>query len=74
MPTRRRALAAIAAGSAPIHTSSAARGLMLTLERSIGESAGKDAALRATGAFSAEIFPDLPIATTWENLWKVIRK
>ncbi|KAL6758245.1 hypothetical protein V8C86DRAFT_2601575 [Haematococcus lacustris] len=43
---------------------------LLTLERSVA-SPSSDLALRHTGAFAAEIFPDLPIATTWGNLWKL---
>lgn len=46
----------------------------LTLERALGPGFGSDAALQATGAFSAEVFPDLPIATTWGNLMKVVSK
>src|SRR4051812_47898904 len=49
------------------------RELMLSLERSVGNSHGSDTALRSTQAFHAEVFPDLPIATTWANLWKAIR-
>lgn len=46
----------------------------LTLERALGPAFGTDSALQATSAFSAEVFPDLPIATTWDNLLKVIQK
>jgi hypothetical protein len=46
---------------------------MLTLERAMGDKLGSDAALRSTHAFAAEVFPDLPIATTWGTLWKAMR-
>ncbi|PNW72231.1 hypothetical protein CHLRE_16g676600v5 [Chlamydomonas reinhardtii] len=48
-------------------------GWTLTLERGIGKSYGKEAELQATAAFRAEVFPDLPIATTWQNWVKAIR-
>ncbi|KAG2453881.1 hypothetical protein HYH02_002087 [Chlamydomonas schloesseri] len=48
-------------------------GWTLTLERGIGKSYGMEAELQATGAFRAEVFPDLPIATTWQNWVKAIR-
>lgn len=51
--------------------SSSTRPLLLTLERSIGESFGSDTQLRSSGAFAAEVFPDLPIATTWKNFMKL---
>ncbi len=44
----------------------------LSLERTVGDSLGVDSAVRSAHAFTAEVFPDLPIATTWENLWKVL--
>jgi hypothetical protein len=44
----------------------------LTLERSIGKSYGAEAELQGTSAFAAEVFPDLPIATTWQNLGKAL--
>ncbi|EFJ49424.1 hypothetical protein VOLCADRAFT_117216, partial [Volvox carteri f. nagariensis] len=46
---------------------------MLSLERGIGKAYGAEAELQATGAFCAEVFPDLPIATTWQNLAKALR-
>eukprot|EP00198_Chlamydomonas_reinhardtii_P006615 XP_001695951.1 predicted protein [Chlamydomonas reinhardtii] len=49
-------------------------GWTLTLERGIGKSYGKEAELQATAAFRAEVFPDLPIATTWQNWVKAIRR
>lgn len=55
-------------GGATTHGS----GLMLTLERSVGHSSGNDAQLCASGLFQAEVFPDLPIATTWGNLAKAL--
>ena len=64
------------------------RELLLTLERSplnmamtklSGAQASTPAergsfedALRGTGAFRAEVFPDLPFATTWGSLWRKI--
>ncbi len=46
---------------------------MLTLERAVGHAAlGSDSELRSTGTFAAEVFPDLPLATTWANLVKVL--
>ncbi|GIL79859.1 hypothetical protein Vretimale_12444 [Volvox reticuliferus] len=44
----------------------------LTLERGVGTAYGTEAELQATGAFRAEVFPDLPVATTWQNLAKVL--
>ncbi|GLI68028.1 hypothetical protein VaNZ11_012351 [Volvox africanus] len=44
----------------------------LTLERGVGKAYGAEAELQATGAFRAEVFPDLPIATTWQNLAKAL--
>jgi hypothetical protein len=42
---------------------------LLTLERSVGARGPvADAPLCATGAFGAEVSPDLPIATSWEGL------
>lgn len=49
-----------------------APGLMLTLERSVGLPSREEDALRMTGAFQGEVFPDLPIATTWATLWKML--
>ncbi|KXZ55610.1 hypothetical protein GPECTOR_2g1160 [Gonium pectorale] len=45
---------------------------MLTLERGIGKAYGAEADLQATAAFRGEVFPDLPIATTWQNLGKAL--
>lgn len=47
-------------------------GPTLTLERAIGGTFGSDEQLRQSGAFAAEVFPDLPIATTWGNLMKAV--
>lgn len=46
--------------------------LMLTLERSVGSSSAADEQLLSTGVFAAEVFPDLPIATTWAGLYKAL--
>jgi hypothetical protein len=50
------------------------RQVLLSLERSLGgpDKMAADDALRATGAFHAEVYPDLPIATTWRNLWRAM--
>ena len=42
--------------------------LLLSLERSIGPRAGSDQKLWETGPFSAEVYPDLPIAASWGEL------
>ena len=56
-------------------TSDAASGqALVSLERSVGERMGSDAALWRTGAFGAAVYPDLPIATTWEGLFKAFGK
>jgi hypothetical protein len=47
---------------------------LLTLERSVGGAQRMDAALLQTGVFGAEVFPDLPIATTWLGLGKALLK
>ncbi|GIL52702.1 hypothetical protein Vafri_8514 [Volvox africanus] len=44
----------------------------LTLERGVGKAYGAETELQATGAFRAEVFPDLPVATTWQNLAKAL--
>ncbi|GFR48867.1 hypothetical protein Agub_g10716, partial [Astrephomene gubernaculifera] len=49
-----------------------AEGWTLSLERGIGKAYGAEAELQATRAFRAEVFPDLPIATTWQNLGKAL--
>lgn len=41
---------------------------VLCLERAIGERSGVDAALWSTGAFHAQVYPDLPLAATWAQL------
>eukprot|EP00195_Chlamydomonas_chlamydogama_P007614 CAMPEP_0202908720 /NCGR_PEP_ID=MMETSP1392-20130828/47029_1 /ASSEMBLY_ACC=CAM_ASM_000868 /TAXON_ID=225041 /ORGANISM="Chlamydomonas chlamydogama, Strain SAG 11-48b" /LENGTH=379 /DNA_ID=CAMNT_0049598191 /DNA_START=46 /DNA_END=1185 /DNA_ORIENTATION=- len=46
----------------------------ITLERAVGDSLGSDGQLMSTGAFGAQVFPDLPIATTWDNLWKAMTR
>lgn len=43
-----------------------------TLEASVGSANQLDLDLLATGAFGAEVHPDLPIATTWHGLYKQI--
>jgi len=43
-------------------------GPLLTLERSAGPRADRDAALWASGAFGGGVYPDLPAATTWPAL------
>ncbi len=52
----------------------AAAGWKLTLERSVGKPDGTDSELLQTGAFFAEVFPDLPIATTWGGLARVVTR
>jgi hypothetical protein len=42
--------------------------LLLCLERAIGDRSGQDAALWHTGAFEAQVYPDLPFATSWNEL------
>jgi hypothetical protein len=46
----------------------------MSLERSLGAAAGADAALLSTGAFVAEVYPDLPVATTWKGLFKAMSR
>ena len=41
---------------------------MLCLERAIGERYGVDKALWETGAFDAQVYPDLPFASSWAEL------
>lgn len=41
---------------------------LLTLERSLPASAQADAKLWGSGGFSAEVYPDLPVAATWRGL------
>lgn len=50
------------------------RPLMLSLERAMGDSIGTDAILRGTGAFTAEVYPDLPLATTWSKWLQLLSK
>ncbi|KAI8462952.1 MAG: hypothetical protein J3K34DRAFT_527376 [Monoraphidium minutum] len=47
---------------------------VLTLERAVGGRAGADAALAASGLFGAEVFPDLPISTSWDGLVRAMLK
>jgi len=48
---------------------------LLTLERSVGaRGPAADAPLCATGAFSAEVAPDLPFATTWGGLGRAAER
>lgn len=55
-------------------TSPLAEPFLLTLERAVGDRAGADATLAASGLFGAEVFPDLPLATSWEGLYKAMLK
>jgi len=41
---------------------------MLCLERAIGERYGADKVLWGTGAFDAQVYPDLPFASSWSEL------
>jgi hypothetical protein len=41
---------------------------MLCLERAIGERFGADKTLWETGAFDAQVYPDLPFASSWSEL------
>jgi hypothetical protein len=41
---------------------------MLCLERAIGERYGADKVLWETGAFDAQVYPDLPFASSWSEL------
>ncbi|KAG1671159.1 hypothetical protein FOA52_005413 [Chlamydomonas sp. UWO 241] len=63
---------AAAASSSEASTSSSVAQPMLTLERAILGSAGNDTELASCGLFAGEVFPDLPIATTWEGLRKAV--
>lgn len=68
-----------AAHGSPAHATAAmgAAGpaaVWLTLERAVGGSTGSDKALAATGVFAAEVFPDLPIASTWGSLFKAANR
>eukprot|EP00887_Chlorella_sp_A99_P006191 scaffold3.g6191.t1 len=40
----------------------------LILERAMGERSGSDQCLWERGAFGAEVYPDLPVATSWREL------
>ena len=42
---------------------------IICLERSVGARQGVDAHLWSQGSFSAEVYPDLPIATSWGELF-----
>lgn len=55
-----------------INTLKRSNGPILTLERAVGERFELDSSLWASGAFSAQVYPDLPIATNWLNLIKGI--
>jgi hypothetical protein len=72
-PAPRRGLRthAAAGGAAPSPLSVP---FVLTLERAVGGRAGADAELAASGLFGAEVFPDLPIATTWDGLYRAMLK
>jgi hypothetical protein len=60
--------AAGAAGPGPVFVGPPS----FTLEASVGTADQLDLDLLATGAFGAEVHPDLPIATTWHGLYKQI--
>ncbi|KAG2501573.1 hypothetical protein HYH03_000078 [Edaphochlamys debaryana] len=78
LPLAARALSTSAATAAAASSSTASSssgrtpGWTLTLERGMGKEYGKEAELQSSGAFAAEVFPDLPIATTWQNLIKAL--
>ena len=57
-----------------ISSLSANFGSISSLERSVGAWHGRDKALWDTGAFSYAVYPDLPIATTWQGLYKATFK
>eukprot|EP00877_Chromochloris_zofingiensis_P008586 jgi/Chrzof1/3981/Cz13g15250.t1 len=59
-------------GSTSNSTSRLSDGFALTLERSIGVRQGVDAALISTGVFDAEVYPDLPVASSWMGLLKTL--
>jgi hypothetical protein len=63
MHAPRRALTAAAGKALPAEGRP-----ILCLERAIGERSGADAALWNTGAFDAEVYPDLPFAASWPEL------
>eukprot|EP00192_Tetraselmis_astigmatica_P011442 CAMPEP_0117670670 /NCGR_PEP_ID=MMETSP0804-20121206/12899_1 /TAXON_ID=1074897 /ORGANISM="Tetraselmis astigmatica, Strain CCMP880" /LENGTH=367 /DNA_ID=CAMNT_0005479029 /DNA_START=330 /DNA_END=1429 /DNA_ORIENTATION=- len=48
--------------------------LSLTLERAVGPRVGEDQQLWETGIFDAEVFPDLPLATTWRSLGNALMR
>ena len=48
--------------------------LMLSLERSLGRGFGQDLGLCQNTAITANVFPDLPAATTWGNLVKQLSR
>lgn len=61
--------AAAAAAAGPLREP-----FLLTLERAVGERAGADAALAGSGLFGAEVFPDLPLAMSWDGLGRAMLK
>lgn len=40
----------------------------------MGERSGSDCDLANTGLFAAEVYPDLPIATTWDGIYRAMLK
>eukprot|EP00878_Enallax_costatus_P012178 GHUV01012718.1.p1 GENE.GHUV01012718.1~~GHUV01012718.1.p1 ORF type:complete len:255 (+),score=82.65 GHUV01012718.1:85-849(+) len=58
--------------AATCRTSAVAEGAeaVFTLEASVGAANPIDIELISTGAFRAEVHPELPIATTWQGLYK----
>jgi len=70
LPRLRWALSPVRARS---DTAAGSAAPFLTLERSIGAREGEDARLWDTGAFAAEVYPDLPLATSWRALGDALR-
>ena len=44
---------------------------VLCLERAVGDRAGVDEELWGSGQFSAQVYPDLPVATSWRDLLRL---
>lgn len=45
------------------------KGFIVSLERSVGARQGVDREIAEAGQFSAEVYPDLPVASTWGELF-----
>ena len=43
--------------------------LLITLERAVGARLKVDSELAEAGSFTAEVYPDLPVATSWAELF-----